>query len=110
MKILCSNEASVRRIDKHGHSLDCGIGLQPGPENTVSVNETTSGSVGIERGIYMSQLERVAGTLKSIAAGRTRGNRKKVSVLASFLVSAIKCSFRETWLFDPCRLIQLLYL
>lgn len=52
MKILCSSEASVRHIDKYGQCLDYGIGLQLGPDNTVSVKETTIWSVSIER-IYI---------------------------------------------------------
>ena len=76
---ICSNEASIRHIDKYGQCLDYGIGLQPGPDNTVSVKETMSGSVYIERRIYiMCQLERMVGTLKSIALGQRRENGKKL--------------------------------
>ena len=36
--------------NNHGHCRDCGIGWQPGPDNTESVKEITSGSAIIERG------------------------------------------------------------
>lgn len=71
MKILCSNEASVRHIDKHGHCLDYGIGLQPGPDSTVSVKETTVGQP-IETFIYVT-IRKGGGDIK---VNSSRANRK----------------------------------
>lgn len=52
--------------NNHGHCLDCEIGWQPGPDNTESVKEITSGSASAKRKMYMLRLEGVVETVKAI--------------------------------------------